>query len=199
MQRRRLGPLARVVFQVLGDCADSSAQEPVVFSSMMGEINRTQDILQNIASEQPVSPTAFSLAVHNSIGGLWSLVHKIHAPMNAISSSYGSPVAGLIEATGILCESPCSAVNLVFYEENFPDFYSPFFSGPRAPSALAIRLVPPQNASKECAQITLAPANSQADSTAIANPLALLPLLVRSSSEITLPDHQSTWQLKIAS
>jgi hypothetical protein len=166
---------------------------------MMGEIHRTQGILQDIASEQAVSPTAFSLAVHNSIGGLWSLVHGIHAPMNAISSSYGSPVAGLIEAAGILCESRYPAVNLVFYEENFPYFYSPFFSGPRAPSALALRLVPSQNASENCDQITLAPTNSQADSTMIADPLTLLPLLVRLSTEITLLENQASWQLKIAS
>jgi beta-ketoacyl synthase-like protein len=142
MQRRRLGRLARVVFHVLDRCADTSEQEPVVFSSLMGEIQRTQEILQSIAADEPVSPMSFSLSVHNAVGGQWSVIHGIKAPMLALSPPANSPIPALLEAAGLLQEGVYSAVNVVYYEENYPVFYSPFLDGPSAPTALAMRLIP---------------------------------------------------------
>ncbi|WP_116367594.1 beta-ketoacyl synthase chain length factor [Parahaliea mediterranea] len=146
MKRRRLSPLARVTFQTLGFCADTGAQEPVVFSSTFGEIQRTQGMLEAIAASDPVSPTAFSHSVHNAIGGLWSQMHGITAPMLALAPCDDSPVPALLEGAGLLQEGHYSAVNVVYAEENCPGFYQPWYQGPPAPCALALRLVAGANA-----------------------------------------------------
>lgn len=142
MQRRRLGDLARTVFHVLARCADAGAQEPVIFSSYMGEIGRTQDILGAIAANEPVSPASFSLSVHNAIGGQWSLIQGVKAPMVALAPPSNSPVPALLEAAGMLLEGEYAAVNVVYYEEPYPQFYAPFMQGPSAVTALALRLRP---------------------------------------------------------
>ena len=109
----------------------------------MGEIKRTQEILDALACAEPVSPASFSLSVHNAISGLWSLINDNKAPMIALAPTGGSPVAALIEAAGILAEAKHEAAIVVIYEEDYPPFYEPFLNGPAAPYALALRLTPP--------------------------------------------------------
>jgi len=44
----------------------------MVFASRHGEADRTLAILQDLAAGAEVSPTLFSMSVHNSVPGLWS-------------------------------------------------------------------------------------------------------------------------------
>lgn len=198
MQRRRLGPMARVVFHVLGGCADISKQEPVVFSSLMGEIQRTQGILSDIAAENPVSPAAFSLSVHNAISGQWSLIHGIRAPMVALSPVRGSCIAALMEAAGILQEKTYSAVNVVFYEEDYPSFYAPFLEGPIAPAALALHLVTEDRARPSAQQLTLGIASQPQSHTEPLGPLDLLPLLKKDITYLNIAEPRANWRLGIS-
>jgi hypothetical protein len=196
MQRRRLSPLARVAFHVLGQCADMSKEEPVVFSSVMGEIQRTQRILETIATDQPVSPAAFSLSVHNSISGQWSVIHGIKAPMIALSPPDGSAVAALLEAIGILLESTYRAVNVVFYEEDYPEFYSPFLTGPIAAGALALRLVAPELAGNRTRRWKLQASENTHSGAEPGGALQLAPLLFGALKALEIAEPQSTWRLE---
>lgn len=144
MLRRRLGPLARVVFHVLNECVASPTEEAVIFSSRLGEIQRTQGILDALASNAPVSPAAFSLSVHNAIAGLWSLAHEVHLPLLALAPANGSPVPALVEACAQLAERPDSTVIVVCYEESYPEFYAPYLESPTGISAVALRLEQPR-------------------------------------------------------
>jgi hypothetical protein len=146
IQRRRLSPLARVVFHVLEKCSVSPADEIVIFSSRMGEIQRTQTILDTLASDEPVSPTAFSLSVHNAIAGLWSIVHGVRCPLLALAPSNGSPVPALLEAYGHLVEKYAKNVTIVCYEESLPDFYAPYLSSSFGINAIALRITQPGSA-----------------------------------------------------
>lgn len=143
MLRRRLAPLARVVFHTLKECVSYPAEETVIFSSRMGEIQRTQGILEALASNEPVSPAAFSLSVHNAIAGLWSLAHGVQLPLLALAPVNGSPVPALVEAYAHLAEQPRGVINVVCYEEPCPDFYRPFLDCTDGISAVALRLVHP--------------------------------------------------------
>jgi hypothetical protein len=196
MQRRRLGSLARVVFHVLSQCANISRQEPVVFSSLMGEIQRTQSILNDIAAVNPVSPAAFSLSVHNAISGQWSLIRSIKAPMVALSPTDGSCVAALIEAAGILQEDIYSEVNIVLYEEDYPAFYAPFLKGPTAPAALALRLVTEEQAEPHTLPLALNLAKHANSCIKPQGPLDLVPLLKNDISYLDIAEPQSNWRLE---
>ena len=146
MQKRRLGKLARLVFAAVDGALQQSTPGPVIFSSMMGELHRTQGILESIATDEPVSPAAFSLSVHNAIAGLWSMLRDNTASMVALSPPLGSPVPALIEASGMLHEGLADGVTVVFFEEDFPAFYQPFARGPEAAFALALHLQGPATA-----------------------------------------------------
>ena len=198
MQRRRLGPLARVVFHALEQCADVSQQEPVIFCSLMGEIQRTQGLLTAIASDRPVSPAAFSLSVHNAISGLWSLNHDIKAPMISLSPSTDNTVmAGLLEAAGILREKKYPAVNIIHYEEAYPPFYTPFLKQPRmAPCALALRVATPETAKPHAQKLTLEIPASRQGGASFSDPLSLVPLLTGACSALELAGHHTTWRLE---
>ena len=161
MQRRRLSPLARAVFHVLERCGCQAAETPVIFSSEMGEIERTQDILEAIANSKPVSPAAFSLSVHNAIAGLWSLVHGVRLPLLALAPPARSPVPALLEAAGQLHEGLAATVQVVYYEGRYPDFYAPFLNGPGGPVAIGLRLALPSGSGHPQLQLAPAPGESE--------------------------------------
>lgn len=194
MQRRRLGSLARVVFHVLEQCMMPVHDETVIFSSRMGEIQRTQGILEAMASDQPVSPAAFSLSVHNAIAGQWSLVHGIRKPLLALAPPSGSPVPALLEAYGHLVGTRETGVTVVCYDEKLPAFYDPFISGPTAPTAVALRLV-----NADLATLTLSIKRLEATGNAADSGLdALAALLLGGVGKSMVAEPQCYWSLELA-
>ena len=87
MQRRRLSRLARMTFSVGWPLAEGREALPLVFISRHGETPRTFDILSDLAAEQPLSPTQFSLSVHNAIIGLWSIMRGETSEMTALAAA----------------------------------------------------------------------------------------------------------------
>ncbi|MFT4518246.1 MAG: hypothetical protein ACI9JM_000627 [Halioglobus sp.] len=162
----------------------------------MGEIKRTQGILETIASAEPVSPAAFSLSVHDSIGGLWSLIRSIKAPMLALAPVAGSPMAALIEAAGLLAQGSYEAVTVVYYDEDSPAFYDLYIKGPDAPYALAVKLVCPGEAAQECTiRLDLQQQTLDESSPAWESPLELLALLQGKQASCVIGEPRSQWQL----
>mgnify|MGYP003121641211 CR=1 FL=1 len=199
MQRRRLSPLARVVFYTLYQCEPQSGG-PVVFSSTMGEIQRTQGILEAIADGDPVSPAAFSLSVHNAVVGLWSLVNGVTSPMISLAPVEGSPVPALLEAAGMLAEG-WESVLVVFCEEAYPEFYRPFLNSPTGPTSLALQLVPSHAlAPGEGLRLTLqriGPGGK--DGMAVNGSQALQQVLLGGGGPLVLVEEPAAaWQLSIA-
>ncbi|MCB1691045.1 MAG: beta-ketoacyl synthase chain length factor [Halioglobus sp.] len=198
LQRRRLGSLARIVFHVLDRCAETGANEPVVFSSYMGEIQRTYGILKCIQAQEPVSPGAFSLSVHNAIAGQWSLIRDIEAPMVALSPPSNSPVPALLEAAGILQEGQYCSVNVVFYDEPAPEFFSPFLDRFSAPVALAMRLVGEcKSELQSTVNLTLRQHASATISRRLNYQSEMLDLLSGRKAQIIVEEPQCCWQLGV--
>lgn len=140
MLRRRLGPLGKVVCQVLSGISCIDSKEAYVMSSRMGEINRTQRILECISAGEQVSPASFSLSVHNAIGGVWSQAHSVTTPVIAIAPSSYSPIPALVQALALMSQGNFDGVIVVYYEEDYPEFYAPYLQGLVAPTAFGVRL-----------------------------------------------------------
>ena len=87
MQRRRLSRLARMAFSVGWPLAEGLQDLPLVFISRHGETPRTLDILSDLADGQPLSPTQFSLSVHNAVIGLWSILRNETSEMTALAAA----------------------------------------------------------------------------------------------------------------
>lgn len=96
--RRRLSPLARGALHVANACAREHPSASFVFASRHGELQRTVELLRNLARDEEMSPTLFSLSVLNSAAGIFSIARNDHAPATAIAAGCESFGYGLLEA-----------------------------------------------------------------------------------------------------
>lgn len=142
MQRRRLGPLARMGFRVLEDCLDEGQPPlPLVFASRHGDLKRSYDLLSDMARREPLSPRDFSLSVHNATLGLYSIFRGNTSPSSAVAAGVDSLPAGLLEASVQAAESDQECL-LVWVEDRIPDFYYRWLPEGTPVAGLAIRLAP---------------------------------------------------------
>jgi hypothetical protein len=139
MQRRRLSRLARMAFSVGWPLAEGLEQLPLVFVSRHGETPRTFDILSDLANDEPLSPTQFSLSVHNAVIGLWSILRGETSEMTALACAGDGLEHGVVEAASLL-EDGAPAVLLVITEEQPPAAYAPWIDDVPFPYALGLLL-----------------------------------------------------------
>lgn len=143
MQRRRLSHLARMAFAVGWPLAEGREQLPLVFVSRHGETPRTFSILSELAARQPLSPTQFSLSVHNAVIGLWSILRGSTSEMTALAAAGDGFEHGVLEAAALLAEG-APAVLLIVTEELPPEAYSPWIDDVPFAYALGLLLTPGQ-------------------------------------------------------
>ncbi len=120
LQRRRLSPLARAFFH----CARRVGpleQARVLFASRHGEAERTLAILQDLAAGVEVSPTQFSLSVHNAVPGLWSILTGSRAAAGAVSAGPETFAWGLVDALAWYRAEPSGPVLYVFADDRLPE------------------------------------------------------------------------------
>ena len=141
MQRRRLGRLARMAFAVGWPLAEGYARLPLVFVSRHGETPRTFEILRDVAANEPLSPTQFSLSVHNAVIGLWSILRGETSEMTALAAAGDGLEHGIFEAAALLAEG-APAVLLIVTEEQPPHAYSDWIDDVPFPYAVGLLLTP---------------------------------------------------------
>ncbi|SDV06675.1 Beta-ketoacyl synthase, N-terminal domain [Pseudomonas mucidolens] len=141
MQRRRLSRLARMAFSVGWPLAEGLQDLPLVFVSRHGETPRTLEILSDLAKDQPLSPTQFSLSVHNAVIGLWSILRNETSEMTALAAAGDGLEHGVLEAVALLNEG-APAVLLVITEEQPPEAYTRWIDDVPFPYALGLLLTP---------------------------------------------------------
>jgi beta-ketoacyl synthase-like protein len=120
--KRRLSPLARTVFCAAVQCIDPQNLVPTVFSSAHGELAKSFAMLEQIEAGEEISPTLFSLSVHNAIAGLFSIVFSNQLQSTVIAPGEEGVAPAFIEGLGLLNEG-ARQVLLVFYDEPLAPFY----------------------------------------------------------------------------
>ena len=138
LQRRRLSPLARAACAVAWNCRNVAGNLPTVFFSNHGESQYYFEMLQGMAAGESVSPSRFSLCVHNAVAGLYSLQSENVLPYIALAGGTEGLFAAFIEASGMLLDMP--QVMLIGYEQPLPPVYQTYLSGPSKTWALAMVL-----------------------------------------------------------
>lgn len=154
MMRRRLSPLAKAVFHAASHCLEPQEQIPLILSSVNGEIQRTVDVLGDICSGDGVSPTAFSLSVHNAIAGQLSIVFENRAPMLALAPTQQGALPALLEAIGLLAENADRDVVVALFDEPLPELFDKFAPSPTAATCIALRLSRPTSGREHRLQLT---------------------------------------------
>jgi hypothetical protein len=130
MARRRLDPLGRMAAQAAWWCQRDDLGMPVVLASRYGDAARSLELLATLARDEPVSPTAFGLSVHNAVGAMYSIARHDCANYLAVA------------AAGLLHDG-AHEVLVVCYDAPLPGAYAVFEGGPTARYAWAWRLALP--------------------------------------------------------
>ncbi|HYQ97009.1 MAG TPA: beta-ketoacyl synthase chain length factor, partial [Candidatus Nitrosocosmicus sp.] len=139
--RRRAGFLGKMALEVAYQCLGARTDVPTVFSSRHGEASRSADLLLDLARGLPLSPTSFSLSVHNAAGGLFSIARGDGAPNMALVAGTSSVEHAVIEAYGLISEG-APAVLLVVYDCPLPALCSEFEDCHEQPYAWAWLMEP---------------------------------------------------------
>lgn len=140
LMRRRLSLLSRMTLRVAQDCAHDRPTARMVFASRHGEINRTTALLDELAREEALSPTAFSTSVLNAGAGQFSILNANTAAATAISAADESFGYGLLEACAQLASHPESPVLFIYADESLPQLYQNADSSSHPAHALGLLL-----------------------------------------------------------
>lgn len=194
--RRRLSPMGRAATSSLMPLLallHEPSNTPIVFASRHGEASRAQKMLRDLAEDELLSPTAFSLSVHNAICGIISINQKITANINAIAAGGSELITALIEAAGLLGENNCEQVLCVLCDEPLPAPYRRYCKQPQQPFALA--LIISQSANKQAeATVTISPTTRHSIKPKSA--LQLINLLCGQKNEIEAPLGDTLWSIE---
>lgn len=127
MLRRRASVTGKMALETAYACLPehATADLPVIFASRHGECARSVELLQELAQHAPLSPTAFSLSVHNANGGLWSIARGDRSNNIAIAAGSSTVEHALIEACGLLADG-AQQVLLVMADSPPPEIFSAY-------------------------------------------------------------------------
>ncbi|HXU94445.1 MAG TPA: beta-ketoacyl synthase chain length factor, partial [Gallionella sp.] len=89
------------------------------------EIARSVGMLEQLAAGEALSPTAFSMSVHNAVGALFSIARENRSNYTAIAAGDETVEAAFTEALGLLADG-ASHVTVVYYEAPLPPVYAQF-------------------------------------------------------------------------
>jgi hypothetical protein len=189
LQRRRLSPLARMAFHVGWPLAEVMSAQPMVFCSRHGETPRNLQLLTSLAQQEDLSPTHFSLSVHNALVGLWSIFRNDTSEMTAIAGIEDGLEHALLEAQ-LLLVAGAPSVLVIIAEDQQPDAYLPWIDD--VPFAYALALQVTQG---EQWQLELSTASNDRliSSSAWPHALQLLPLLLGIKPQLLLRTEQRQW------
>lgn len=133
MLRRRLSALSKMSLWTAHQCAQDLNAVRMIYASQHGEIDRTTEMLEELTSDQPLSPTAFSMSVLNASIGLYSIIRGNTAPATAIAAGTETLGYALLEAYGQLNRNPEQPVLVIYADETVPAAWqSPALHPPHA-------------------------------------------------------------------
>jgi len=175
MMRRRVDRLGRIALQAAYTCQRDLPPCPGVFASRYGEIGRSVELLETLARGEPLSPTSFSVSVHNAMGALFSIARGDTTAYSAVAAGAETVEAAFVEACGLLADG-APEVQVVVYEEPLPPPFERFTEHPMVPHAWACRV----RAAGDAPGITLTchGAEGDAEGAPVEDDLAVLRFLV---------------------
>lgn len=189
LQRRRLSPLARMAFHVGWPLAENMPAQPLVFCSRHGETPRNLQLLTSLADQEDLSPTHFSLSVHNAVAGLWSIFRNDTSEMTSIAGVEDALEHALLEAQ-LLLAAGAPSVLVILAEDQQPDAYLPWINDVPFAYALALQIVPGQQWQLE---LSSGMSDKTAEPQSWPHALQLLPLLLGVKDQLLLRTAQRQW------
>ncbi|MEP7073205.1 MAG: beta-ketoacyl synthase chain length factor [Nitrosospira sp.] len=142
MLRRRAGHLGKMALEVAYQCLNEQTDVPTVFCSRHGDVARAIDLLTELVQGNALSPTSFSMAVHNASVGLFSIARKDSTNHIALAGGRSTVEHGVIEACALLADG-APMVLLVACDFPLPSAFTTFQDCNEQPYAWSWLMVPP--------------------------------------------------------
>jgi hypothetical protein len=190
--RRRASFAGKMALEVAYQCLGQQTDVPIVFCSRHGESGRSAELLVDLARHEPLSPTLFSLSVHNANSGLFSIAR--HDRTNNIALAAGATTVehAAIEACGLLADG-APTVLLVAYDDLPPAIFSGFHDCDEQPYAWAWLMQAPQ---QNVISLNWS-ANTEAPALYInrkPHGLEVLHFFLRNEAELLYSNNKQHWQ-----
>lgn len=124
LSRRRLTLLGQKAVEMLYRVSPASPEQiSWVVSCRHGDMHRMVALLSSLAKKEMLSPTDFSLSVHNAIVGAFSIETNNKKNHTALSGAALSFEAGLLEAFALQREKK-ETVGYIYYDMPLPEIYT---------------------------------------------------------------------------
>ncbi|MEO5769251.1 MAG: beta-ketoacyl synthase chain length factor [Polyangia bacterium] len=121
--RRRASLLTRMVAEVAAQATEQAGVSlqglPVVMGSAYGELMTTMEMLEEMETGQPLSPSRFHNSVHNTATGYLSMAADNQAPCTALAAGNDTVAMVLQEALALLADRG-GDVLVVLADEQLP-------------------------------------------------------------------------------
>lgn len=124
IQRRRLSPFAKLAISCAYNAlqqADELSQTDIIFGTRHADLHKTNMMLKDLAVNHELSPTAFSLSVHNAVPGLLSIFTENKNQHTTITSGRDTLMMCLVEAYIRLKSTAATEILVVVADEVLPD------------------------------------------------------------------------------
>ncbi|MGB1199937.1 MAG: beta-ketoacyl synthase chain length factor [Cognaticolwellia aestuarii] len=200
MQRRRLSRFAKLslhaAFQASQLASVTDVPLSMVFSSRHGDLHKTNGLLNDIAGQNGLSPTAFSLSVHNAAAGLYSIFTDNTQQHNAISAGKDSIFMALADAYTRLKTTDCQQVLVVHTDQVLPDDYLRFADEDQVDHAVAFVVSLAGNSDVNTVnKLSLSATPSEIDSQKTPSALALYQWWQQGAQILELVTENRLWRL----
>jgi hypothetical protein len=96
-----------------------------VFASRHGDPGRALPMLADMAQGLEISPTQFSMNVHNAAAGIWSIATQDRSPITALAAGPETFGLGLLEAFA-QHRATGEAVLFVYGDDRLPELMAPY-------------------------------------------------------------------------
>jgi hypothetical protein len=138
--RRRCSPLGRIALTTAFTCCGDEELDrcSTVFASRHGNINESIDLLERLAQQQPLSPTAFSHTVHNAQAALFSLAARNVHTSNSVAAQADTFGCAWLEALALLEREPERPVLIVMADVPLAPDFAHLVDEPEASYGLAL-------------------------------------------------------------
>ncbi|MBU2979653.1 beta-ketoacyl synthase chain length factor [Alteromonas sp. C1M14] len=142
MQRRRLSPFMKMALHCAYETSTAYNQPlATVFSSRHGDLTQTSSLLETLANNDPLSPTGFSLSVHNAVAGLFSILNASTTPSTTIAAGQDTLAMAIVDAIA-KAQQQQAPILLVHADQAMPSRYADFEDERQISHALAFIIEP---------------------------------------------------------
>lgn len=151
MLRRRLDRHGRMALATAWACAEGLDSVQFVFASRHGDLTRTLELLTALGNKDMLSPTSFSLSVHNSTAGLFSIARGDRAAATAMAAGADTLGLSMLEGANMIAEGAEHVV--VCYADDVPPLpYRPYMAevSARHPFSISLLLTRAKAAPLDC-------------------------------------------------